>query len=105
MKISVEEAEMVVNEDYCDWEPVKGTEEIYDQGRWTTSFTGVFKHVPTGKHYIFDWTRGSTECQDGQELFPFCDNDNNIEVQEVEEKEVLVKQWVAVKATEVSHAD
>lgn len=63
-------------------------DEIYDQRRWDTSYDVVFSFE--NKFYNFQYSRGSTEYQDnGPEIF-----DTNCT--EVEEKEVLVKQWVAV---------
>lgn len=92
MTLTRQEARDVVYDDHNDWEKVKDTEKIVDQRRWTTMLEAVFLHKPTGKHYAIFWEVGSTEQQ---EQSPFEYDDPVLT--EVEEKEVLVKQWVNVK--------
>jgi hypothetical protein len=86
--IPKEEAELIVYQDHEDFEDIKGTEEITDQGRWDTSFTKVIKQLSTGQLYSIDWSKGSTECQDGQVMF----YDDTVELIEVHlvEKTILV---------------
>lgn len=87
--ISKEEAEQIVNEDHENWQLI--SETIEGQSRWSTHYSGIFKHIPTNKHYEVSYSRGSTEQQD-QDLF----YEDNIDFFEVEEKEVIVKKWVRI---------
>ena len=89
MKLSKEKAINVVWEDHEDWKSI--SETMVDQRRWETDYEGIFQHIPTGKYYSVDYSKGSTECQE-TELF-YTDE---VEFQEVELKEVTVKQWVKV---------
>lgn len=87
--IPKEEAENIVNENHEDWELIK---EFFDsKSRWSIIYSGIFKNIPTNKHYEVSYKRGATEQQD-QELF----NNNKITFLEVEEKEVMVKKWVRI---------
>lgn len=45
------------------WEPVT-EDEMYDQDRWTTSFSRVYRKKGTDEYYNIWWTEGSTEYQD-----------------------------------------
>lgn len=90
MKLSKEEAIDVVLDDHEDWKSI--SETMVDQRRWETDYEGIFQHIPTGKHYSVEYSKGSTECQD-TELF----YDDEVEFLEVVEREVMVKTWVAVK--------
>lgn len=89
MKILKEEADRIVGEDHEDWDRIE--ERIVDQRRWVTVFEGIFKHKPSEKYYRRSYERGSTECQDSEYFYG-----TEIEFQEVEQKEVLKKVWVAV---------
>lgn len=90
LTIPKKEAENIVNEYHHDWESISKT--IKDQSRWSTRYSGIFKKISTNKHYKVSYSKGSTENQEYQDLF----YDDNIEFLEVEEREVLVKQWVAI---------
>lgn len=92
MKVSKEDGELIVWGDHEDFEIVKGTQKIIDQGRWDTTNMAIFLQKSTGKHYRLFWTVGSTECQEGTELFA----GDVAELEEVEEREVMVKKWVSV---------
>ena len=96
LKVKADDAEQIVYGDHDEWKNVEGTEEITDQGRWSTSFEGVFYHTPSNKFYLFQWEKGSTECQDGTEMFPWADNEGNIEVYEVHKVERVVEVWEAL---------
>ena len=89
MKLSPEDARDIVWDDHEDWERI--TTEITGQTRWEVWRSGVFKHIPTNKHYSVEWGVGATEMQDTQ---PF-EYEKWVEFVEVVEKEVMVKQWVA----------
>jgi hypothetical protein len=90
MKIVKEEAERIVYEDAEGWEMI--SETIEDQRRWVTVFSGMFRHIASGKVYEVSYEKGSTECQDDTELF----YDDPVEFDEMEEREVTVKQWFPV---------
>jgi len=92
IKLTGEQARFIVWGEDEDWKMVKGTKEIVDQGRWSTAYEAVFLHIPSGKYYLFGWSRGSTECQDEK---PY-EYDKEVDIPEVVEKEVLVKQWVVI---------
>lgn len=89
MKILKEEAINIVREDTEDWDMIE--EKIVDQRRWVTVFEGIFKHKPSEKYYRVSYDRGSTESQENEYFYG-----KEIEFQEVEQKEVLKKVWVAV---------
>ena len=91
MKLTKDQATDVVYGDDADWQQVPGTEQIVDQGRWSTTFSAVFQHKPTGKHYSLYWARGSTEQQE-QSPFEYDDPD----LYEVELREVTKKKWMLV---------
>ncbi len=92
MKIPKEVAREIIYDDNDDWEKLDETEQIVDQRRWETVSEAVFHHIPTDKFYQVCWEQGSTEYQH-HELFEYEDP----EFVEVEEKEVLIKKWVAVE--------
>jgi len=97
MKVNKETAEDILNGDSDDWEEVKGTRRITDQRRWVTVEEAIFKNTKAGKFYRMWWEFGSTEQQD-QAPFEYEDE---VELREVEEREVLVKQWVPVEEVEL----
>ena len=66
-------------------------EEVTHQTRWSIFKTMVFEHY--GKHYMVEYSAGSTEIQCEA---PFEYDDDEIECEEVELKEVIVKKWVRV---------
>jgi len=90
MKLTAEEAREIVWGDHEDWREVEST--IIDQTRWEVIREGVFKHIPTDKHYSVCWGIGATEQQD---TGPF-EYEKEVEFEEVVQKEVVVKQWVGV---------
>jgi hypothetical protein len=59
--------------------------EIYDQGRWETSFSQVFRDCRDNSFWEISWTRGSTEFQD--------EGPENIEVRQVWPHQVTVTQY------------
>jgi len=97
MKLTRNEGQEVIYGDHADFEAVKGTEQIIDQRRWSTTSEGVFLHKPSGKHYLLSWSRGSTESQD-ESPFEYSDPDPI----EVEPKEVTVTKWVPVNTEKSS---
>lgn len=90
MKLLSDEARDVVREDHEDWEKVES--EIVESSRWSIIYSGVFKHIPTGKYYAASWSVGATEQQDEQ---PF-EYEDEVEFYEVVQKPVTVMQWVSV---------
>lgn len=67
--------------------------KISGLSRWSIYYEVVFRDNETGKHYSSYYSVGATECQDES---PYEYDDDEIDCQEVELKEVLVKKWVAV---------
>jgi len=92
MKLSPGEARRIVYEDHENWEKVKNSENIVDQTRWSTIYEAVFQHLETNKFYQFCWSSGSTEEQCEA---PF-EYDDEVIVNEVVEKEIIVKKWVKI---------
>ena len=66
-------------------------EEIVDTTRWSIIMEMIFEHE--GKYYRVQYSKGATESQYEA---PFEYADNEIECDEVELKEVVVKKWVKV---------
>lgn len=92
MKLTGEEARQVVWEEDVNWSEVRGTVQVISNSRWSVNKKGVFKHLATEKHYEFKWSVAATEGQ-SEEPFKYI---KEYCPQEVELKEVLVKQWVPV---------
>lgn len=92
MIVSKEEAEEIIWEDHEDWEMLRNTRNIICTSRWTKTYEAVFLHKPTQKHYQVEWNVGATEIQEGIDAF----YSDEVELTEVELKEVMVKQWVPV---------
>lgn len=65
--------------------------EVTGTSRWSTFHCIVFEYE--GKYYSTEYSEGSTECQDES---PW-EYEDEVECTEVEEKEVMVKKWVAVE--------
>lgn len=93
MKLSKDEAKEIVWQNHEDFEDVKDTEEIIGQSRWTTSFSKVVKQLSTGKFFEICWDKGSTEVQDGQEMF----YENEVELPEVHQVEKVIMVWESIK--------
>jgi len=91
MKVSVEEARNIVYDDNEKFEKIE--ESIESTSRWSIYKTGIFEHLLTNKFYEISWSVGATESQDER---PFEYETNDIELYEVEKKEVLVTKWVSV---------
>ena len=91
MKLTSEEAKLIVNEDTHDWEPMLS--KMTGQRRWVTEYTSVHKHIESGKYYMFNYDRGSTEKCDEQP-FEWVDTYTPVEVTKIEE---VVWKWVEVK--------
>ncbi|MCC0645357.1 hypothetical protein KGF41_13910 [Clostridioides sp. ZZV14-6150] len=65
---------------------------VIDTSRWSISHEMIFEYK--GKFYRTYYSEGATEMQDES---PFEYEDDIIECEEVELKEILVKKWVSVK--------
>ena len=91
LTLKAEEARRAVLEDHFDFELIK--EDIVDTLRWSTLYESILQHKSTGKFYIFEFSRGSTECQDES---PY-EYEDEVTVPEVEKKMVLVESWVVKK--------
>ena len=68
--------------------------DVVDTGRWTIQYEVIFKEIATGKHYRTYWQRGATEYQDEK---PFEYDNGEINCDEVELVEVVVKEWRKIK--------
>ena len=91
MKLSAEVArEIVRGYHHEDWQEV--TKSITDHSRWSVYYTGVFLHIPSGKHYWLHWSIGATEQQYER---PF-EYDKEVEAVEVRQVEKVVTDWVPV---------
>lgn len=67
-----------------------------DYSRWMNSRSAVLKAPDTGKFYQFFWAVGKSEDCDGQPPSKFYGGEET-ELDEVEQVEVTVKEWVNVK--------
>ena len=93
MKITGEEARNAVYGESETFELIQET--LVDSSRWSLSYEAIIKQNETGKHYSTNYEIGATESQDEQ---PYEYQDEVI-LKEVEEREVKVKQWVAVEGS------
>ena len=92
MKLTIEEATEVIYGEHPDWIGLSETREMEDGGRWSNIITQIFKHVPTGKHYQFNWEEGGTEMQEDTPPFGYGDPDICL----VEYQKVTKMEWVLV---------
>ena len=76
--------------DLPDNDDIVMLDEIVDSSRWSIIHNIVFEHE--GKFYQTGYSVGATESQDEG---PW-EYDDEVECTEVELKEVMVKQWIAV---------
>lgn len=90
MKLTKEEGQEMVWGDNPDFETVESS--VSDTSRWSVHYDGVFKHLPSGKHYSASWSVGATESQDES---PF-EYEDEVTIYEVVAREVIVTQWVGV---------
>lgn len=56
-------------------------DRISTQTRWNTFYEKIVRHIPTGKLYEVNWSRGSTEMQDN--------GIENVSMYEVEPRETI----------------
>lgn len=92
MKLTPDEARDIIFDCHEDWLCVDGP-TTDGKSRWSVRYTGVWKHVPSGEHYRFDYSKGATEQQDEQ---PYQDVDEVIPTKVVA-TQVMVTQWLSVK--------
>ena len=91
MKFKKEDLQEMV---YGDSDKLESIEDnIIESDRWSYLNEVIFKDVESGKHYKSNYRTGATENQDES---PYEYADNEEECIEVEQKEVLVKQWVPI---------
>lgn len=62
-QLTSEEGGLLVDGELNGWEQVEEP-EIYDTGRWTISYYGIFRHVESGRVFSTCWRVGSTEYQE-----------------------------------------
>lgn len=82
MNLNMSDGNSIVWGEHPDWESVE--EHPTGNGRCE----GVFKHVPTQRHYRLTWRTGATEMQE-RDPFEHLDPDPV----EVEKIQVTVSQW------------
>jgi hypothetical protein len=82
--------EFLTDELDLPWKAIEDT--IIDTRRWSIDHEIIFKYED--KYYQTTYSIGATE---GQEEAPFEYDPDEIECLEVEQKEVVVKQWVVKK--------
>ena len=90
MKLTGDEARLVVWGDTEDWEEVENN--VVDNSRWSIHHEGVFKHLPTSEYYSFGWSVGATESQD-ESPFEYEDEVTPILVKQVQK---TITAWEAV---------
>lgn len=90
MQLTKAEARQVVRGDHLDWSPKDL--KITGRHRWSLTYSGVFEHQPTGKHYRLRWNEAATELQDER---PF-DNTSPV-LTEVEWKDNIAGAWIPVQ--------
>ncbi len=81
--------EFLMNELDLPWSAIENN--IVDSSRWSISYEIVFKHEE--KYYSAYYSVGATESQDES---PW-EYEDEVECTEVEQKEIVIKQWVAVE--------
>ena len=64
LQLTPEEGKTIIWNDNEDFEQI--SDEITDQGRWSTSHLAVFKRVSDGKFFSTSYSVGSTENCDEQ---------------------------------------
>ena len=94
MKLTGDEAREIVWECNKDWEQIEY--DLVDNNRWSLFYEGVFKHIPTGKYYKFEWSKGATEYQD-EKPFQYTKEVIPVEVHSVEK---TVQVWEVVQVWE-----
>ena len=93
MVIKAEIAQSIVYEEHEDWESIT-TPKTVGNDRWSVKKEQIFKHIPTGKYYKFNWNEGATEMQDEK---PY-QYDKEVKIYEVEQREVTELQWKVVES-------
>ena len=88
MKFKKEELQRMVFGDSENLESIE--DNIVDTTRWSEIHEVVFLDKLTGKHYCSSYSNGLTEQQDES---PYEYANDEEECGEVEQVEVLVKQW------------
>jgi len=84
----------LLNLEYYESKSLVSVEEtMYDQRRWHTIYTVVFKDNRDGKHYITSVERGSTEMQETEDAGYYDDEYDCVQVEHVD---VTVKKWMPV---------
>ena len=72
----------------------KVEDNIVDNSRWSIIHDVVFRDNKTGKHYGSGYSVGATESQDES---PYKYDAEEIDCQELVQKEVTMKRWVIVE--------
>ena len=89
MKLSREDARLVIWDEHDDWLMIKDTKRMVDHRRWYVTYEAVFCYEPTSRHYRIQWPIPATESQE-MDAFEY---DDPVLVP-VEQKEVIVFAWV-----------
>ena len=91
MKLSKEDARMVIWDDHEDFTEIES--RVTSTTRWSIHNEGIYLHNPSGKHYKLEWSEGATEYQ---EEIPFEYNDP--ELIEVRPVSKTITAWEPVNA-------
>jgi hypothetical protein len=91
MKFKKEDLQEMVYEESEKLELVE--DKVIENDRWAILHGVIFRDIESGKYYESSYRVGSTEMQ---EESPYEYADAEEECAEVEQKEVLVKQWVKI---------
>lgn len=90
MKLTKEEGREIVDCYHEDWEQVE--KSIANTSRWSIHYEAIHKHIPSGKFYSFEYSRGATESQ---EEYPY-EYDDEVTPVEVHQVEKLMTVWEPV---------
>ncbi len=92
MKLSKEDARMVIWDDHEDFTEIES--RVTSTSRWSIHNEGIYLHNPSGKHYKLEWSVGATEYQDER---PFQYSDP--ELVEVSPVSKTITVWEPVNVT------
>lgn len=91
LTLTAEEAKDIVLEDHADWNTIESN-MLYHH-KQIGSYKDIILHVPSGKHYCFEYDRGTGEWAE-PEPYEYV---KEVTVSEVEKVEVVTFEWKTVK--------
>lgn len=96
IRLTQEEFELLVWEGLDEYEPVEDSDWVVDY-KWQHKEC-VVKSNTTGKFYLYTLSRSGSPYSDY--YFSYEDGDTELQEVELQEKTVVVKEWVAIKETD-----